>query len=319
MQRIYKLSVVFFALLISLACGGGKTTYHTGPYAQAGPASVALMINSQGDIVLSGELASPKLIGFGPVGVGWTAGFEQLVYEAEKTPQALFILWEDESGIIKQKQYDIDQPFEVTFGSNDWVRKIERLDNGSIVVAVEYREMIQVVSVPTSVPDTDTQLPNNPPSEQSCSIPVASSFTTVWQRGGGARTSCPTGAAFGRAGAYEYFENGLMVWHAGPSGDTGGMIYVIYNSGKWQEYPDTWAEGQLDRADYDPPSGLLEPQRGFGKVWRDKLGGPSASIGWATHIEQRDTVTVQPFSGTGVILSFSKGVYFLPHGTSWVQ
>jgi hypothetical protein len=33
---------------------------------------------------------------------------------------------------------------------------------------------------------------------------------------------------------------------------------------------------------FKPPSGLYEPQRGFGKVWREQLDADKAQIGWAT-------------------------------------
>jgi hypothetical protein len=110
-----------------------------------------------------------------------------------------------------------------------------------------------------------------------------------------------------------------MIWHAGHSGDAGGMIYVIYDGGNWQEYQDRFVEGQMEKKGYDPPSGMLEPIRGFGKVWRESLGGPQASIGWALSRERASQVKVQPFTGTGVIISCEIGTYFLPHGHRWNQ
>lgn len=152
----------------------------------------------------------------------------------------------------------------------------------------------------------------------SCSIPVYAPFESVWLNRGGASISCPTGVAFTRNGAYEYFQNGLMIWHAGPQGDAGGMIYVIYNNGNWQEYSDRWVEGQSELAcNPTPPNNLLVPKRGFGKIWCEKLGGSNANLGWATGTEQAATVTIQPFERTGVIISFPGNTYFLPDGKRW--
>jgi hypothetical protein len=72
-----------------------------------------------------------------------------------------------------------------------------------------------------------------------------------------------------------------MIW----DGQT-GQIYVLLESGTWRAYDDTFVE-DLDPA-YDaglaPPP--RQPQRGFGKVWREQLGGPQAPIGWALEGER---------------------------------
>ena len=59
------------------------------------------------------------------------------------------------------------------------------------------------------------------------------------------------------------------------------QIYVLYNDGTWQEFPDTWTEDEPEYscpADDTPSTTPPTPRRGFGKVWctepgvRDRLG-----------------------------------------------
>ena len=79
--------------------------------------------------------------------------------------------------------------------------------------------------------------------------------------------------------AREPFEHGQMIWRKDLS-----VIYALQSGpgpgrrpgGRWAEYPDTWREG-LPESDpaLQPPAGLRQPVRGFGKVWREQLGGPA--------------------------------------------
>lgn len=111
-----------------------------------------------------------------------------------------------------------------------------------------------------------------------------------------------------------------MYWVAGSSGDAGGMIYVLYNSGPWQEYRDNWVEGMVERVGYTPPSGLIEPRRGFGDLWT-QLGGPNAVIGWALQDETgSDFGLLQSFPNNGVIVQFpEQSPVFMPNGKNWVR
>ncbi|MBL8155771.1 MAG: hypothetical protein JNM70_16425, partial [Anaerolineae bacterium] len=108
-------------------------------------------------------------------------------------------------------------------------------------------------------------------------------------------TPCPITQTDGVATAFQPFERGLMVWR----GDT-RKIYVLYNDGTWQEFNDTWVEGQTIGGD-PAPSGLFKPERGFGKVWFD-IGGVGV-LGWATAGETAYTAkweTYQVVSGSQV-------------------
>lgn len=75
------------------------------------------------------------------------------------------------------------------------------------------------------------------------------------------------------------FEHGRMIWVAAED-----RIYVIFEddrSPQWAQYPDDFEEGQPERDEsLVPPSGMLQPMRGFGKVWRENENVRNR-LGWA--------------------------------------
>jgi hypothetical protein len=95
--------------------------------------------------------------------------------------------------------------------------------------------------------------------------------------------------------AQQGYERGLMLWMSslGPAG--GESIYALFSNGSYQRFNDTWLEG-VDPISLGltPPNGLIEPIRGFGKVWRDSAG-VSEAIGWATTGENGGSATLQAF------------------------
>ncbi|MBA3530960.1 MAG: hypothetical protein H0T73_03420 [Ardenticatenales bacterium] len=151
----------------------------------------------------------------------------------------------------------------------------------------------------------------------SCAVAIHEPFREMWQQAGVSAENCPAADASTRAGAQELFERGRMFWVAGPEGSAEGTIYVLLEAGEWELYPDTWTEGQVDRTGLTPPEGMVEPQRGFGKVWREELGGVESPLGWATEFEQGGEVTVQPLLDGSYLLSFDGVIYHLPQGQSW--
>ena len=116
-------------------------------------------------------------------------------------------------------------------------------------------------------------------------------FRAAWQQAG-ERLGCPEEPAQQLTLAEQPFERGRMIWDSQRQ-----QIYVLSQSGRWQAFADTWREG-VDPA-YDPALSPppRQPQRGFGKVWREQLGGPEAEIGWATAVERAVNGWRQAFEG----------------------
>jgi hypothetical protein len=106
--------------------------------------------------------------------------------------------------------------------------------------------------------------------------------------GQAAGSTCPAGDEATVQAAYQPFQNGFMVWRADSS-----EIFVFYqNSGQVGRYRDTW-QGEYFPEEPPPPYGLIQPQRGFGKVWyenqpvRDGLGYGIAPEAGYTMVYQR--------------------------------
>lgn len=98
--------------------------------------------------------------------------------------------------------------------------------------------------------------------------------------------------------AYQPFQNGVMIWISSLGAQPQSAIYALYNNGTYQRFNDTFTEG-VDPASGGavPPSGLLEPVRGFGKVWRENASVRD-TLGWAISGEA---------GGTGQVLMFERG------------
>ncbi len=79
-----------------------------------------------------------------------------------------------------------------------------------------------------------------------------------------------------------------MIWAGSQN-----TVFIIYESKKaprWSQYPDTWKDGMPDSdPGLVPPSGMIQPIRGFGLIWREKRGVRDR-LGWATGPEM-------PFQG----------------------
>lgn len=125
-------------LLIGLSgCDTPPPTFETGPKVEIdveiAELSVQVTMDSNGNVVLSGDFSLSTI---GPVGIGWTVGFEKVLYEVQRDEPALFILWADPTGEIWREKYIIGQPFRVAFDTDQWVREI-RSEGESIIVAVE--------------------------------------------------------------------------------------------------------------------------------------------------------------------------------------
>lgn len=151
-----------------------------------------------------------------------------------------------------------------------------------------------------------------------CAAPPAGGFGTIYNSDPSvsSRLSCPIDSAVMLAAAYQPFERGLMIWvsQVGTSGQPG--IYVFYNNNTYQRFIDTWREGvDANSGGFTPPTGLQEPVRGFGKVWRE-AGGVRDGLGWATSVEAGTTGVIQVFErGEMLYIAINGQTYIAVAGT----
>ena len=113
------------------------------------------------------------------------------------------------------------------------------------------------------------------------------------------RLGCPLAPPRTIQFAMQAFQKGVMIWRP----DT-RKIYVLNYNNTWTVYDDIWDASQPEGGTEKPPApNLSAPKRGFGKVWREKLGGASATLGWAVETERSLTNETQ---------DFQRGVAFKP-------
>lgn len=131
------------------------------------------------------------------------------------------------------------------------------------------------------------------PGPASCPVAPPGGFGTAFQNNPALiqEIGCPIGTIISMPSAAQGFEHGQMVWFQGPP----ALIYALLGTGRFQAYDDTYnAATDPVSGGETPPTGLKEPVRGFGKVWRtypDVRGG----LGWAVNDEAGGQATVQIF------------------------
>ncbi len=126
-----------------------------------------------------------------------------------------------------------------------------------------------------------------------------------------AQLGCALGVPYSAAGAIQPFERGLMIYRPPQIAGTPGTIEALSADSRFTRYADTWVSGiDPDSAGLTPPPGLVEPIRGFGKVWRND-GALAARLGWALAGEQGITLTVQPFERGVAVFSPAHGITYL--------
>ncbi|MFQ6016508.1 MAG: CHAT domain-containing protein, partial [Anaerolineae bacterium] len=147
----------------------------------------------------------------------------------------------------------------------------------------------QVTPAPTvAVAATGTLSPTPSPSPSpspteavlTCKTEPIEPFAAIWHddRLLRQRLRCPIAPGRTVMMAEQFFEGGLMYWV-----EDVRRIYVLNSRERtWDIFQDTFVEGvDPEWVGLSPPPGLLEPKRGFGKVWREELGGADSAIGWA--------------------------------------
>ncbi len=156
-----------------------------------------------------------------------------------------------------------------------------------------------------------TSLPGKPAATaQPCAMQLTGDEAQINGRGLG--LGCPNGLAQIVQMARQRFQYGQMIWRQDLK-----AVYVLYNDGRWAGYPDTWYENDpADDPSLTPPAGLQQPVRGFGKVWREQLGGVKAKTGWAIEKEAGVQGQVQPWQ-YGMVLRFGGEVLVLHSDGRW--
>lgn len=80
--------------------------------------------------------------------------------------------------------------------------------------------------------------------------------------------------------AEQLFEHGRMFWLQ-PTQEIWVLIITAEGRGTWTVYNDTYLEGEpANDPSLVPPEGFLQPERGFGKLWRE-VDQLREQLGWA--------------------------------------
>jgi len=169
----------------------------------------------------------------------------------------------------------------------------------------------------TSAP-TPTPFPSPSPTVVSTPSPIPTpcvlGAADIFAAGYSPCLGCAVGSATEITLGEQVFERGRMFWQ-----EDQRVIYALFADGTWLTFQDTYTDDQPpDDPALVPPPDLQQPIRGFGKVWREQLGGPDATIGWAVEGERGYRGWWQPFGG-GLMLTGGDGtVYALcAEGTWW--
>ncbi len=131
-----------------------------------------------------------------------------------------------------------------------------------------------------------------PSASGSCTVPAAAALANAYNANATVqqRLGCPVDGGSTAQMATQPFERGTMYWR------NTGQIYALASNGQFWQITDSWTEGMPsdDPAYSSPPSGLIQPVRGFGLAWRNNAPIRDA-LGWATLPEAPFTSTWQNF------------------------
>lgn len=185
-------------------------------------------------------------------------------------------------------------------------------DNEGLVALALLAAQATVIT-PVPLLPTTAAFPTSPPVQSTtCAYPPPGGFAplttsdpTITQQIG-----CPLGAppaAVTYTSASQLYERGEMFWLSGPPAE----IIVLYSSGRYQRFDDTFVSGvDPESGGETPPTGLIEPVRGFGKVWRsypDVRNG----LGWGVSGENAGQAVVQLFERGRLIYLSQRGLIFI--------
>jgi uncharacterized protein with LGFP repeats len=120
--------------------------------------------------------------------------------------------------------------------------------------------------------------------------------------------------------SYQLFQHGTMLWASrnDPYGPypASRPIYVFFDDGTFQQFEDTWHEGDPVNGGLTPPSGLYEPEKSFGKVWREGTGARVRErLGWATQPQKDGAGAYQRFQRGEMLWTGTASKIFVLYGT----
>ncbi len=157
-------------------------------------------------------------------------------------------------------------------------------------------------------------VPSAPGAPVTCTVQPSGGFGTAYASDLSLNTliGCAQGTPTAVNSALQVFERGSMIWLQGP-------IYVLYNDGRFQRYEDTYVAGVDPESGGEvPPAGLIEPVRGFGKVWRSNADVRNG-LGWGITQETGNQATQQRFDRGWMIYLPQRGdiVVLDDVGSTW--
>ncbi|MBV9326794.1 MAG: hypothetical protein JO352_23805 [Chloroflexi bacterium] len=141
-----------------------------------------------------------------------------------------------------------------------------------------------------------------------CPTPPIRGFGNVWSNNDEVRSlmNCPAGQEQAADVTAQQFENGWMLRIPPAAANQPARIYALFNDGQdYASFPDTWSQAADPvSTGLNAPAGLLEPERGFGKVWREGTGAHVRDrLGWATSPEQTGSGARQSFRGGQMVFA----------------
>ncbi len=143
--------LVFLVIMTSCSGNNSTTTYSTGPSLNiADVAQVGIYLNSDGEFVVDGDISVP-IVPIANLGsLNWNFAFETVSNNLQSKNNHLVILWQDDESDILEQDYSLNQPFQINFSKDEWVKYISYNVGGNIIVSVE-KQMLEKTYPPTAI------------------------------------------------------------------------------------------------------------------------------------------------------------------------
>lgn len=148
------------------------------------------------------------------------------------------------------------------------------------VAACQNQPPTQIVVVVTATPE-ETSIEATPEASETASAPALTVPTATFTPQPTATTDpLPTPVISQIQVAEQVFEKGRMFWLQ-PVDQIWVLVVTREGGGDWSVYQDTFEDGEPESdPSIVPPNGFQQPERGFGKLWRENPDVREA-LGWA--------------------------------------